>query len=162
MAKDSEIRQWAQKLDKLLQNAAAARATENSSKIASAQRDFRKFKEDSPDYADALDTQATLAIFDLDIEVAEDAIAKIKERSAEVYRLTKLIEGVSEEANANADILSGKFAVEAIDAATSAISSFKKLRDTLSINIPDEKNIANEIDQTLTAIQALRSKLEKA
>lgn len=162
MAKDSEIRQWAQKLDKLLQNAAVARATENPSKIAAAQRDFRKFKEDSPDYADALDTQATLAIFDLDLEVAEDAIAKIKERSAEVYRLTKLIEGVSEEANANADILSGKLAVEAIDAATSAISSFKKLRDTLSINIPDEKNIADEVDKTLTAIQELRSKLEKA
>lgn len=162
MAKDSGIRQWAKELDRLLQNAAAARATENPAKIAAAQRDFRKFKEESPDYADALDTQASLAIFDLDLTVTEDAVAKIKERAAEVYRLTKLIEGISEEANVNADILSGKFAVEAIDAATSAISSFKKLRDVLSTAEPDEKKIAIEIDKTLAAIQGLRNKLEKA
>lgn len=162
MASNPGIKQWAKELDKLLQNAAAARATEDTSKIVSAQRSLRKFKDDSPDYADALDTQASLAIFDLDLAVTEDAIAKIKERAAEVYRLTKLISGVSEEANANADALNGKLAIEAIDSATSVIASFKKLRGVLSTTKSDEKKIAAEIDAVLAAVQQLRNKLESA
>jgi hypothetical protein len=79
-----------------------------------------------------------------------------------VYRLTKLISGVSEEAKASAGVLSGTLVVQAIDAATSAISSFKKLRDELSATEPDEKAIRSEIDKVLTAVQGLRNKLENA
>ena len=124
------------------------------------QRELRKFKEESPDYADALDTQASLAIFDLDLAVTEDAVARIKERAAEVYRLKKLIAGVSEEAIAKTDVLSGTLVVKAIDAATSAISSFKNLREELSTSKANEKAIAAQIESVLTAVQGLRNKLE--
>jgi len=84
MASNPEIQQWADELDKLLQKAATARAAEDPERIVGMQRQLRKFKEESPDYADALDTQASLAIFDLDLSVTEDAVTKIKERAAEV------------------------------------------------------------------------------
>lgn len=161
MAADSGIKQWADELDRLLQKAAVVRAAEDPARIAGVQRELRKFKEESPDYADALDTQASLAIFDLDLAVTEDAVARIKERVAEVYRLTKLIAGVSEEANAKADVLSGRLVTQAIDAATSAISSFKNLREELSTSKASEKAIAAQIETVLTAVQGLRNKLEK-
>jgi len=160
MATDPGMKQWADELDRLLQKAAAVRAAEDPAKIAAMQRELRKFKENSPDYADTLDTQASLAIFDLDLAVTEDAVARIKERAAEVYRLTKLIAGVSEEANARANVLSGTLAIRAIDAATSAISSFKNLRDELSTSDATEKAIAVQIDAVLAAVQGLRNKLE--
>ena len=160
MAADAGIKQWADELDRLLQRAVAVRAAEDPAKIAAVQRELRKFKEESPDYADALDTQASLAIFDLDLAVTEDAVARIKERAAEVYRLKKLIAGVSEEAIAKADVLSGTLVVKAIDAATSAISSFKNLREELSTSNANEKAIAAQIESVLTAVQGLRNKLE--
>jgi len=160
MADDAGIKQWADKLDGLLQRAVAVRAAEDLAKIVAVQRELRKFKEESPDYADALDTQASLAIFDLDLAVTEDAVARIKERAAELYRLKKLIAGVGEEAIAKADVLSGTLVVKAIDAATSAISSFKNLRAELSTSKANEKAIAAQIETVLTAVQGLRNKLE--
>lgn len=162
MPSNPEIRKWADELDLLLQKAVAARNSEDTARIVGVQKELRKFKEKSPDYADALDTQATLAIFDLDLAVTEDAVARIKERAAEVYRLTKLIIGIGEEANANAEVLSGVLVTQAIDAATTAIASFKKLRDELSTATTDEKKIAAELDRVLAAVQGLRSKLEKS
>ena len=160
MPSNTEIKKWADELDRLLQKAATVRASEDLAQIAAVQRALRQFKQDSPDYADALDTQASLAIFDLDLSKTEEAVAKIKDRSAEVYRLTKLIAGIGEEANANANILNGTLVTQAIDAATSAISTFKQLRGELSNTDATEKTIAAEIDKVLTAVQGLRNKLE--
>ena len=162
MPRDTEIKKWADELDRLLQRAATVRASEDSAQIVAVQKALRQFKQDSPDYADALDTQASLAIFDLDLSVTEEAVTKIKERSAEVYRLTKLISGISEEANAKANILNGTLATQAIDAATSAISSFKQLRQELSDSNATEKTIATQINNVLTAVQGLRNKLENS
>jgi seryl-tRNA synthetase len=156
-----EIKQWADELDRLLQKAASTRSSGDSGQIVAMHKELRRFKEQSPDYADALDTQASLAIFDLDLDQTEDAVSKLQERSAEVYRLSKLISGISDEARANANTLGGMLAVQAIDAASSAIASFKKLRDELTATQPDQKAITAEIDKTLTSIQNLRNKLEK-
>lgn len=162
MADANNLRQWAAELDRLMQRAIAARQSGDVAQVVAVQRALRKFKEESPDYADALDTQATLAIFDLDLQETEQAVKNIKERAAEVYRLTKLIAGIGEEAKKDADVLSGKLAIQAIDAATSAISAFKGLRQELSNSKPDEKKIATEIDKLVEAIQGLRNKLEAA
>ena len=162
MPSNPEIKQWADQLDGLLRKAARVRASEDTAQIVAVQKELSKFKQDSPDYADSLDTQATLAIFDLDLAVTEDAVASIKERAAAVDRLTKLITGISEEANSKADVLSGTLVIQAVDAATSAIASFKKLRDELSTTKADEKAIATEIDKVLATVQGLRNKLENA
>ena len=74
--------------------------------------------------------------------------------------MTKLITGISEEANSKADVLSGTLVIQAVDAATLAIASFKKLRDELSTTKADEKAIATEIDKVLATVQGLRNKLE--
>ena len=145
-----------------MQRAVAARQSGDVAQIVTVQKALRKFIEDSPDYADALDTQASLAIFDLDLQETEQAVKNIKERAAEVNRLTKLIAGIGEEAKKDADVLSGTLAIQAIDAATSAISAFKGLRQQLSASKPDEKKIATDIDKLVEAIQGLRNKLEAA
>jgi len=160
MSDEAGMKEWAQALEKLLQRAAAAKQADDVAQITAVQRALRKFKEDSPDFADALDTQATLAIFDLDLASTEDAVASIKSRAVELDRLTKLINGVSEEANRKAAVLNGTFAIQAMDAATAAIGSFRKLKGELSADQPDEKKIAAEIDKTIAAVQALRGKLE--
>lgn len=162
MPEQPEIKAWVDELERLLQNAASAAQSGNSTQIVAAQKALRNFKDQSPDYADALDTQASLAIFDLDLQVSEDAVANIRERAAEVYRLAKLISGIAEEANANVSVLNGTLARNAIDAATATINSFKKLRDELSASKPksDEKAIADQIDAMLATIQSLRNRLE--
>lgn len=162
MPGNPEIRQWADELDRLLQEAAAARSSEDPARMLAVQKALRKFKEDSPDYADALDTQASLAIFDIDLDQTEDAVKNIKERSAEVYRLTKLIAGISDEARARADVLNGTLVLQAISAASSAITSFRQLRDEVSATTPDGPAIAAQIDKTLAAIQGLRNRLERS
>ena len=162
MPSNPEIKLWADQLDGLLRKAARVRASEDTAQIVAVQKELSKFKQDSPDYADSLDRQASLAIFDLDLSETEDAVASIKERAAAVDRLTKLIIGISEEANSKADVLSGTLVIQAVDAATSAISSFKKLRDELSTTKADEKAIATEIDKVLATVQGLRNKLENA
>jgi hypothetical protein len=161
MAK-SGIQSWADTLDNLLGEAAVAAQSEDTAAIVVVQTKLREFTLASPDYADPLDEQARGAIFDLDLGVATQAVARIKQRAAEVRRLSNLIAGVASEANANASILSGEVAKQAIDAATEAVSSFKKLRDGLSEKDPDEKALAKEIDTLLAAVQKIRNQIEVA
>lgn len=158
---DQPVKAWADALDAIIQKGVAAKRSGEVNRIAAVQRELRKFKDDSPDFADALDIQATNAIFDLDLTVTEDAVARLKERAAEVYALAKLISGVAEEAKSDAELLSGRLVKDAIDAATSSIAAFKNLSDEMSKGKPDEKAVAAEIDKVLGTIQALRNKLEK-
>ena len=157
-----EIKLWADALDRLLQDAAAARQADDPARIDAVQARLRQFREDSPDYADALDRQASLAIFDLDLGITEQAVANIQARADEVHKLSKLIAGVAATANAQAKVLKGTLALQAIDAASSAITSFKKLRDGLDTNNPDLNAVAAAIDKTLASVQTLRTRLEKA
>jgi hypothetical protein len=160
MPSKTEAKVWADRLDNLLQRAAAAKGADNAAQIVKVQRELRLFKEESPDFADALDRQATLAIFDLDLDSSAAAVAAIRERAEEVRKLTKLIAGVAEEAKADADVLSGRLAIQAIDAATNAIVSFRQLRQSLSTADAQEGKVAQIIDDVVSAVQTLRSQLE--
>ncbi|MEJ8849554.1 hypothetical protein [Variovorax rhizosphaerae] len=161
MATQQETKLWADRLGELLQRGAAASAAQDGGRIASVQRDLRRFKEESPDFVDSLDRQATLAIFDLDLQATEDAVSAIRERAEEVRRLTKLISGVAEEAKANARGLRGEAAIKAIEGATGAIASFRQLRDELNMDDVSERSVADQVDQVLSAVQGLRNLLER-
>lgn len=159
------VQSWALKLHTLLQEAAAAKQAEDLQRMAQSQRALRRFTEDSPDFADALDRQAIAAMFDLDMSATQQAVEAIRARAQEVFALTKLIQGVSAEAAADASVLGGRFAVEAIDAASNAISSFRRLRDQLQQPAgggDKEMQIAAEIERAIAAISALRGRLETA
>lgn len=164
MPSQPEIKEWADELQRLLQGAVVAALSGNMAQIVAAQRALQRFKDESPNYADALDTQASLAIFDLDLGVAAQAAARIKKRVDEVYRLSKLITGITDEANASAAMFSGTLVKGAIDSATAAIEAFKRLRDAFSADgaKPDEKAVAADIDKFLGAIQDFRNRLETA
>lgn len=162
MPADTDIQLWAQELQRLLQLAQEARESGDTARIEEVQGQLRRFCEDSPKAAQALDEVATKAIFDLALGVTETALAGIRSRAAEVQALTKLIAGVAASTQAKAKVLSGDTARQAIDAATSAIGSFKQLRDQLDTSDADMATVAASIDKTLAAVQALRNRLEKA
>lgn len=162
MPDQAPIKLWADALDRLLQDAAAARQAGDLGRMEDVQARLRKFRQDSPDFADALDHQASLAVFDIDLGVTEQAVAAIRSRAAEVQKLIKLINGIAATANAQAQGLKGVLAVQAIDAATAAINAFKKLRDGLDTANPDLAVVAAAIDKTLGTVQTLRTRLEKA
>jgi hypothetical protein len=159
MPQAPEILPWAEKLEKILKNAVAARESRDADRIVRVQRELTKFKNDSPDYADALDTQANLAIFDLDLSVTEDAVEQIKQRAQAVYAIKKIITGIAEDAESRADVLSGRFVFEAMDAAATAVESFKRLRDQLSTTKADEKAVVDEIKAAIVAVEKLRNRL---
>ena len=158
----TDLQEWASRLDVLLRDAVRAKQSGDVGKIVGATKALSAFRADSPPTAEALDVQASLAIFDLDLAEKEDAVANIQARSEEVRRLTKMIAAVAAEANHAATGLRGEPALAAIGAATSAIASFRKLRDQLDVAKPDEKVIAQEIETVLAAVQALRSRIEVA
>jgi hypothetical protein len=161
MANDADMKARGNALEALLKQAAAARASEDTAKIVAAQKALRKFEQDSPDEASALAMQARLAICDLDLDSTDQAVESIRARAAEVSRIAGNIESVSAAAKQDAAVLGGTLALQAIDAATSAISSFTKLRAELSADKPDEQQIATEIDRTIAMMQGLRGKLEQ-
>ena len=161
MTTSQETKQWADRLDDLLQQAGAAISAQDGARIAKVQRELRRFKEDSPDFVDALDRQATLAIFDLDLRETDKAVAAIRLRAEEVRRLSKLISGVAEEAKNSARLLKGDAVVKAIEAATGAIASFKQLRDELNTDDTSEEGVVEQVDQVLSAVQQLRNLLER-
>ncbi len=157
-----EILAWAEKLEKILQNAVAAKESLDADRIARVQRELTRFKNDSPDYADALDTQANLAIFDLDLAVTETAVEQIKQRAQAVYAIKKIITGVTEEAESRADVLSGRTVFEAMDAAAAAVTAFKRLRDQLSSGAAEEKAIDAELKAVIAVIEKVHARLARS
>lgn len=157
-----EILAWAEKLEQILQRAVAAKESLDADRVARVQRELTRFKNDSPDYADALDTQANLAIFDLDLAVTETAVEQIKQRAQAVYAIKKIITGVTEEAESRAGVLSGRTVFEAMDAATAAVTAFKRLRDQLSSGTADEKAIDAELKAVISLIEKVHARLARS
>ncbi len=162
MAAEPEVKAWADELQRLLQLALEARQSGDAGRVEAVQQQLRQFCDDSPKYAQALDDLAIKASLDLDLAGTEEAVAGIRSRAAEVQALTRRIAGVAASTQAKARVLSGEPARQAIDAATSAIGAFRKLRDQLDTADADMGAVAATIDKTLAAVQALRNRLEKA
>ncbi len=164
MADDSDLKPWADELQRLLQLAAQARQSGDMARVVDVQKRLGQFCDDSPPLAEPLDRQARAAIFDLDLDGTEQAVESIRQRADEVRALGKLIAGIGSQAKARADVLNGTLALQAIDAATSAINAFKQLRADLgAVDTADADltAVATSIDKTLAAVQGLRNRLEK-
>ncbi len=81
-------------------------------------------------------------------------------RTGEHKRLTKEFETQAKENQANAESIRLKSIIQTVDSATVMINSAKKLKDSLKKNASDKK-VAALIDETVDAIENLRSRIGK-
>jgi hypothetical protein len=89
--------QWAEYLQKVLNQATQAAASRDTDRIVSVQAKLQDFIDESPNSADSLDRIARGAIIDLAVTNAERALEQLQKRHEELDRLRKLIGGVIKE-----------------------------------------------------------------
>lgn len=158
IAKDTK--KWADDLQEILRDGTAAVRAGNAQGVVAVQKRLKQFKASSPDYADSLDYQASLAIIDLDLDNTQTALDGVQKRREAVDRITKLIVGVTEEARADAATLRGERIKAVIDSTTEAVRSLGSLKESLGKSA-DEKALAADIEQVVVAIQTVRNAIER-
>jgi hypothetical protein len=90
----------------------------------------------------------------------EERLMAIIARTGEYKRLTKEFETQAKENQVNAESIRLKSIIQTVDSATVMINSAKKLKDSLKKNASDKK-VAALIDETVVAIENLRSRIGK-
>jgi hypothetical protein len=150
---------WAEELDGLVRDGISAVQAEDVGAMTAAQKKLAQFVQRSPDYADALDQQANLAILDIDLQNTTQAAAGLKSRREEIARVTKSLEGITTELNKDAATLRLDRVRSAVVATTNAIAALKDVRETLKAGGSD-KALGDSILSAIGAIQDIRSKVE--
>jgi ABC-type transporter Mla subunit MlaD len=158
---DKTLLDWSKELDELIREGIVAVQSRNIDAMVGAQGKLEQFVQRSPDYADALDQQANLAIVDIDIENTAQAVAGLKSRREEIARIAKSLDGITTELAKDAATLRLERAKAAVDAATKTIAALKEVRDTLKAS-GSEKALGDSILTAIGAIQDIRSKVEAA
>jgi len=151
--------EWAAELDELIRDGLSAVQSGETTAMVAAQKALARFVERSPDYADALDHQANLAIVDIDLQNTAQAAAGLKSRREEIARVTKSLEGVTAELRKDAATIRLERAKEAVDSATRTISALKEVRATLKSGGGD-KALGDAILKAIASIQDVRSRIE--
>ncbi|MHC4105204.1 MAG: hypothetical protein ACYSR9_09705 [Planctomycetota bacterium] len=88
----------------------------------------------------------------------EERLMAIIARTAEYKRLTKEFQTQAKHNEADAESIRLKSIIQTVDSATVMIDSAKKLKVSLKKNAGD-KNVAALIDETVAAIESLRSRI---
>ncbi len=158
---NTTLADWASELDQLLRDAHAAAQGGKTKAVTDAQDALADFVARSPDYADALDQQANLAILDLDLAASGGAVAALKSRREELARITKTLEGAAGELKKDAATLRLERAKSAVDSITSTIVALKDVRNNLKAS-GDDKALGEAILKAIAEIQSVRSKIETA
>ncbi|GJQ30485.1 MAG: hypothetical protein HBSAPP03_23690 [Phycisphaerae bacterium] len=151
---------WGEELDRLLREAHAARQGGGAA-VQRAQDALADFIDRSPDYADALDQVADLAIMDLDIAVTKDAVEALRTRREELARIMKTLGGTVGELKKSAAVLRLESARAAVDSITETVKALKDVRAKLRTT-GDEKTLGEAILKAIAEIQGVRSKIETA
>ncbi|CAG1003096.1 hypothetical protein PHYC_03041 [Phycisphaerales bacterium] len=155
----STLLEWGDELDTLIRAGLSAVQSGDTAAMQQAQADLADFVNRSPDYADALDQQANLAILDIDLGGTTQAAAGLKSRREEVARIIKTIGGVAGELKKGAATLRLDRARAAVDLATKTVSALKEVRDSLK-NTGNDKAVGDAILKAISEIQGIRSKIE--
>lgn len=154
---------WRGKLGELLDEAKeVAREDDIEARFALSDRLLTFMKKSRPNSEDirALDELAREAAADLMKMTIEERLAAVSERTGRYLQLTKEIEARAAEAQAAAASIRLENVVSVIDTTTQAIESIQKLRESLKDTATDRK-IADLIDETITAVETLRSRVAK-
>ena len=90
----------------------------------------------------------------------EERLMAIIARTAEYKRLTKEFETQAMQNQVTAESIRLKSIIQTVESATELINSAKELKDSLKENARDKK-VAELIDETVRAIETLRSRIGK-
>jgi hypothetical protein len=155
---------WLPELKTLLEEARDA-ATEEEAKprleVAAYLAGF--IQESFPQTAemDKLDDMARLMAIDIMKQTVDDRLANIAERTAEYVKLEKDLTFAAEQAEAAAEETRLKGITRLIDTSTEAISAAKELAKSLSDSAAGDKKIATLIEETIAAVEELRTAAAK-
>ena len=101
----NSIQDWTDALNKILSNAKKALDDNDQDAKLDTQEQLIEFIKESPQRCDFLDNIASKAAHDLFLDTVQASIQAIASRNAELQQATKIISGVTEEANSDAKTL---------------------------------------------------------
>lgn len=154
---------WSAKLKSLLEEAKlVAQQDELDKRLTICDRLTEFVFESRPDTPeikelDRIAKETAIALLEQSIE---ERLKTIIARTVEYKRLAKEFETQAKENEANAESIRLKNIIQTVDSATAMINSAKELKDSLKENAGDKK-VAALIDETVKAIEALRSRIGK-
>jgi hypothetical protein len=90
----------------------------------------------------------------------EKRLKAITSRTGEFIRLTKEFDAQAMKNEENAESIRLENIIATVDSATETVNAAKKLKESLKDNVKEGK-IAELIDETVTAVEKLRSNLGK-
>ena len=152
---------WRKKLESLLAEARQVAREDNlEDRLSISERltDFILKSRPNTREIQKLDSIAEETASGLLLDSIDKRLANITARTGEYKRLTKDFETQAEENKAAADSIRLRIIIETVDSATETINAAKKLKESLKNNAK-EKEVAKLIDETVTAIEKLRSKV---
>ena len=148
------VRDWADALAALLEEAeAAARSGTAQSRVA-VHDQLHEFIKQSPTAAEPLDAIARQAATDILTAQVETLINSIAERNAELRRATRLIEGVTDEAEKGAGAIQFKKVVDLLGKAKEGIEVLKGLEGTL---VDADEGLKTKLEAVFKAIKELEA-----
>lgn len=154
--------QWAGLLRDLLIDARAAIEADDDKRRQAVYDDLDSFIRRSPNsFSRQLDQAARATLDEIFAAATKDLIQGLASRTAELSVYVKEVRAIAEEANASAELLSLRFARDAISRTTETIASLKGLRDSIGGN-DDAKKLGEEIDRAIKSIQKVRGAIESA
>jgi len=154
---------WRDKLSELLDEAArAARESDIDRRFGVSDRLLMFMRKSYPNDESirALDDIARQAAADLMMTTIEERLAAISQRTGQYLQLTKAFEARAAENEAAAASIRLEHVMNVIDSTTKTIESVRELKESLKDTAGDRK-VAAMIDDTIEAIEKLRSRVGK-
>lgn len=158
------VDQWLPELKKLLKEASdAASQQETEPRFAVAALLAGFIQKSSPQSAemDRLDDMAQTIAIDLMAQTIDERLARIVERTGEYAKLVKDLHQAADRSESAADATRLKGITRLIETSTEAISAAKSLAQTLSDSSAGDKKVTALIDDTVAAVEKLRTAVAK-
>jgi len=157
------IEGWSKKLKSLLDEALQVCKEEDlGSRLKMSERLTDFMIESRPNIPEIqkLDEIAEATATSLLADSIEKRLKKITSRTGEFIRLTKEFDAHAIKNEENAKSIRLENIIATVDSATETVNAAKKLKESLKDNVKEGK-IAELIDETVTAVEKLRSNLGK-
>jgi hypothetical protein len=146
----NSIQEWAEVLKTLLADAKNAIADNDLDAKLSAQQQLLEFIKESPQRCSFLDDIANKAAHDLFLDTVAACLQGIASRNAELQQATKIISGVTDEANSDAKTLLLTDVKSGLDKITAGLTK-------LQTAATGDKNLLDRIKGVQDAIAAFKA-----
>jgi hypothetical protein len=158
-----DLQGWTDKLGELLTAARAAAQLKDLTLRLEINERLMGFVENSfpnsPEIS-ALDDIATQTASALLRQTIDERLQSITERTGEFQKLGKQFTAIAEQSEAKAESIRLKAVTTFIDSTTQVVESARALQESLKSDAADKK-LAEKIEETIAAIEALRSSVGK-